>query len=163
MSYDFLHSSCNFRKILKGHQIIGELRLTNRCNHLCTWIERSPDHWWVTTCKTPCTYFDCNWKVTRSLVSYDWATNFLASHPNWKVTRSLVSYDNGVWAIRHGFILKGHQIIGELRLATTIARADNWNWKVTRSLVSYDWTTNFLASAPILKGHQIIGELRQSC
>ena len=82
-------------KGLKGHQIIGELRLKTNSLQLPSAIERSPDHWWVTT----------------------W--------PNFST--------------QNRFLLKGHQIIGELRLFIN------------------------LCTTPIntLKGHQIIGELRQ--
>ena len=57
-------------------------------------IERSPDHWWVTT-ESKFTEADCipDWKVTRSLVSYDWwEWSFNWQICDWKVTRSLMSY-----------------------------------------------------------------------
>ena len=152
-------------KKLKGHQIIGELRHLNRYLIALPWIERSPDHWWVTTRLMPKKLIELHWKVTRSLVSYDsprcmddcFATlkghqiigelrqNFVKEKVkgiNWKVTRSLVSYD-----------LK------------TLLILPMWNnWKVTRSLVSYDRNEVPVVENIVLKGHQIIGELRQlSC
>ena len=84
--------------------------------------------------------YENHWRVTRSLVSYD---IYLGTTPpdafNWRVTRSLVSYDlSGLeglqdfeiegspdhWWVTTTLIvwietplgLKGHQIIGELRL-----------------------------------------------
>ena len=128
----------------------------------CATIERSPDHWWVTTCRPwilSKTSFD--WKVTRSLVSYDRNNIRQIRHrSHWKVTRSLVSYDLSihVWlkvAILKGhqiigelrltqgsysnvLLLKGHQIIGELRLTWCLSIRHQSDWKVTRSLVSYD-------------------------
>ena len=102
---------------------------------------------------------------------------------DWKVTRSLVSYDLG-WSTSDSVtILKGHQIIGELRLDTSHLDMSPLNWKVTRSLVSYDQATGntqwfrlywkvtrslvsydkihcISAKMQRLKGHQIIGELR---
>ena len=101
------------------------------------------------------------------------------------VTRSLVSYDPRSWAwCSNHAVLKGHQIIGELRLSCVLLSLFKYNWRVTRSLVSYDlreyrkvnrhhiegspdhwWVTTWLclysASDLWLKGHQIIGELRQ--
>ena len=82
-------------------------------------IERSPDHWWVTT--PYCSYnFCCTierspdhwWVTTAGLFSS------LSENKNWKVTRSLVSYDSflAVASISDSK-LKGHQIIGELRPA----------------------------------------------
>ena len=104
---------------LKGHQIIGELRLRQTSKHPYGLIERSPDHWWVTTVILKRLSIGIHWKVTRSLVSYDIDRIF---KDNW-------------------CILKGHQIIGELRL---------------RALLTW-------LSPLILKGHQIIGELRLLC
>mgnify|MGYP006952325261 CR=1 FL=1 len=103
-------------------------------------IERSPDHWWVTTLRLPSVVLPLNWKVTRSLVSYD---------------------DSDTTFAKVG-LLKGHQIIGELRLWATSFLPSADNWKVTRSLVSYDQTLKPELSFLWLKGHQIIGELRPS-
>ena len=110
---------CSYKPLpLKGHQIIGELR-PSRCAKTCDTqlIERSPDHWWVTT------VFN---------MRYIW-------YPNWKVTRSLVSYDPAAPAIPNSLRLKGHQIIGELRQIIAINHTVPYYWKVTRSLVSYDY------------------------
>ena len=81
---------------LKGHQIIGELRpYPIAIEDSWVIIERSPDHWWVTT------------------EGYHLFFCFMS--------------------------LKGHQIIGELRPALSASSwIDQRNWKVTRSLVSYD-------------------------
>ena len=58
---------------------------------------------------------------------------------DWKVTRSLVSYDielkNEQEELQR---LKGHQIIGELRHKNNAYHKYDRHWKVTRSLVSYD-------------------------
>ena len=140
MSYD---SSLNRNTVilkLKGHQIIGELRLEYKFTLWGVKIERSPDHWWVTTMAIKPAIRYWNWKVTRSLVSYDVRVlhrNYLVL--DWKVTRSLVSYD---WSFTFSSIsktkLKGHQIIGELRLSLITLTDFFSHWKVTRSLVSYD-------------------------
>ena len=82
-------------------------------------IERSPDHWWVTTSSEVCSRI----------------------HSNWKVTRSLVSYDLLLFFVLFFLLLKGHQIIGELRLLCSGSRFPSGDWKVTRSLVSYDSTS----------------------
>ena len=146
---------------LKGHQIIGELRLHWSWLHTsfqywrvtrslvsydithswgcCCCIEGSPDHWWVTTI----------------------AICFKLDADDWRVTRSLVSYDESIWASNFLPSLKGHQIIGELRLSfqhqlkkTRVIEGspDHW-WVTTLSLSCFD--SHFK-----LKGHQIIGELR---
>ena len=163
--------------ILKGHQIIGELRLTTLINN--------QSHW--------------NWRVTRSLVSYDVAIAIIANPMfYWRVTRSLVSYDLSKESINFlASLLKGHQIIGELRLlfvffwimywliegspdhwwVTTIhehnsfrkiieGSPDHWwvttywlnslsyinNWRVTRSLVSYDGFKTFKHNVTQIEG-----------
>ena len=149
---------------LKGHQIIGELRLVLTHRH------KGGAHW----------------RVTRSLVSYD---NLCYCNPSnhyyWRVTRSLVSYDFPYFyhTIRSPqlkghqiigelrpvclfpflkvLVLKGHQIIGELRLASFVWFTWFSNWRVTRSLVSYDVKSLSKPLPASLKGHQIIGELRQ--
>ena len=130
------------------------------CGHL--FIERSPDHWWVTTFLHKANTVRLNWKVTRSLVSYD--VKFFNINPvadYWRVTRSLVSYDVEKVEIHfYGIWLKGHQIIGELRRREYNNELRCLHWRVTRSLVSYDI---FLETSKLfikLKGHQIIGELR---
>ena len=103
---------------LKGHQIIGELR-----QGFCRWSKMAS-----------------NWKVTRSLVSYDMAKlavslySFIERSPDhwWVTTRALA-------ITRARAELKGHQIIGELRLCASINATISPHWKVTRSLVSYDF------------------------
>ena len=113
------------------------------------------------TCGWSCNSIVWYWRVTRSLVSYDFICYMMSCREDWRVTRSLVSYDCHKAQIK--FFL---------------------NWRVTRSLVSYDnillymllnplkiegspdhwWVTtyNYLLSGNKLKlkGHQIIGELR---
>ena len=127
---------------LKGHQIIGELRPIHAVFAASLmFIERSPDHWWVTTYRLLSKYYkqyierspdhwwvtttrrllhliiSLDWKVTRSLVSYDFVrSNCELLQLNWKVTRSLVSYDKSSACNKILLRLKGHQIIGELRL-----------------------------------------------
>ena len=83
------------RESLKGHQIIGELR------QLLTLLIPSYE----------------DWRVTRSLVSYDLSGleglqdfEIEGSPDHWWVTTTLI-----VW-IETPLGLKGHQIIGELRL-----------------------------------------------
>ena len=81
-------------------------------------IERSPDHWWVTTNASICAEAPKYWKVTRSLVSYDDSSTAAAVYPtDWKVTRSLVSYDQ----LRH------HR---QSRLLTIERSPDHW-WVTT--------------------------------
>ena len=110
-------------------------------------------------------WFSLNWKVTRSLVSYDFTvTIWRPAFKDWKVTRSLVSYDFSCVCSDYIIWLKGHQIIGELRLllkdcslpSALIERSpDHW-WVTTTPLCP-------LCPQDKLKGHQIIGELRRSC
>ena len=124
-------------------------------------IEGSPDHWWVTTTDYLLNLFA---KIEGS-PDHWWVTTQIGKAPslwrNWRVTRSLVSYDSGLeglqdfeliegspdhwWVTTSGLsltictsLLKGHQIIGELR---------------HRELIRIAWLNK-------LKGHQIIGELR---
>ena len=103
-----------------------------------------------------------NWRVTRSLVSYDCLFFDSCSFScNWRVTRSLVSYDlNLIETTFYLYKLKGHQIIGELRLRIVGWLLKTEYWRVTRSLVSYDTATTQNPTLCKLKGHQIIGELR---
>ena len=125
---------------LKGHQIIGELRL----------------------CFQQLSYSLPYWKVTRSLVSYD--VQYLFYHQSeseierspdhWWVTTLFLSFR------LCSAILKGHQIIGELRLSVLLSVLLIEDWKVTRSLVSYDSAEENPCNWAWLKGHQIIGELR---
>ena len=124
---------------MKGHQIIGELRQKGHTLQILHKIERSPDHWWVTTK----TMFNSRFPVTiERSPDHWWVTTghngvpFNLSH--WKVTRSLVSYDLAQKPAIPSSLLKGHQIIGELRLKPFG--------------LSGEWRQ--------LKGHQIIGELR---
>ena len=102
-----------------------------------------------------------DWKVTRSLVSYDWVKHPLAiAGKHWKVTRSLVSYDQRNAGAMHLLLLKGHQIIGELRPPFKVA-------KFRTKLKGHQIIGELRQIVPInysfgyqLKGHQIIGELR---
>ena len=79
---------------LKGHQIIGELRLRRANFGSMTSIERSPDHWWVTTMFSRTTIG--SYMIERS-------------PDHWWVTTVVVVL------LVVMMILKGHQIIGELR------------------------------------------------
>ena len=126
--------------ILKGHQIIGELRLfyfsmlelymdwkvtrslvsydaPQNCKQILSQIERSPDHWWVTT------------KADITTILFE---RIERSPDHWWVTTPAYLQDG------KQFQLKGHQIIGELRLKVFILSLHGL----------------------LLKGHQIIGELR---
>ena len=103
------------------------------------YIERSPDHWWVTTKQQHLSYKHLNWKVTRSLVSYDSRqSSSWYSMMYWKVTRSLVSYD----IYRKFFFNKS--LIERSPDHWWVTTTYTWliwfviDWKVTRSLVSYD-------------------------
>ena len=207
MSYDNYLPLSSESIWLKGHQIIGELRPSCSIHAVLADIEGSPDHWWVTTCVPYIPKLWFNWRVTRSLVSYDkFKKAWCSSSVNWRVTRSLVSYDiKGIpmdslfkiegspdhwWVttkltsyLQSPYRLKGHQIIGELRLTLLneffelvplkghqiigelrrLPLKSLWlhliegspdHWWVTTSI----WLINFLPAA--LKGHQIIGELR---
>ena len=103
-----------------------------------------------------------DWKVTRSLVSYDKfpliinKLNHIERSPDhWWVTTEF----DIVFSLSG--LLKGHQIIGELRQSKHSSRIVTNNWKVTRSLVSYDHlTSDQYDQIYLLKGHQITGELR---
>ena len=94
-------------------------------------------------------------------MSYDM---YMATNRNWiiywRVTRSLVSYDYIRCVKVPVSELKGHQIIGELRLHDLPLYDQLLHWRVTRSLVSYDLPDLSGLNVLILKGHQIIGELR---
>ena len=108
----------------------------------CSVIERSPDHWWVTT--TAAAIYptaSTNWKVTRSLVSYD-IYSFNRAAPTTRLKGHQIIGELRHLKLKSSFSfcwLKGHQIIGELRL-------------LKACLSSLERT---------LKGHQIIGELRR--
>ena len=102
--------------VLKGHQIIGELRqkATNLYEEVS--IEGSPDHWWVTTLTRSLTLAFLDWRVTRSLVSYDFFYSYSCiavtiewSPDHWWVTTKYWE----ILLVRP--TLKGHQIFGELR------------------------------------------------
>ena len=187
VSYDQSTLTKNPTLWLKGHQIIGELRppFSSESIWARNWkvtrslvsydeqgvsylehpyIERSPDHWWVTTPTNARDDSSIALKGHQIIGELRQTTNVVFfTKTNWKVTRSLVSYDfNSFRKSKHN-TLKGHQIIGELRLYwcclvlswPDIERSpDHW-WVTTAS--------SFLLSAPIsLKGHQIIGELRHN-
>ena len=169
---------------LKGHQIVGELRQYRYRANLKNGIEGSPDRWWVTSLLIPLICFVINWRVTRSLVSYVFFNNILlcliyieGSPDHWWVTSCLFPFFKVL------VLLKGHQIVGELRQYSHNPPLSSWNWRVTRSLVSYvffnnillcliyiegspdrwwvtSWITNCCHYLSRLKGHQIVGELR---
>ena len=126
---------------LKGHQIIGELRLNRMIIYIFFVIERSPDHWWVTTSISSVELKQGGyWKVTRSLVSYD--SQLQDMEQLFEIERSPDHW----WVTTNFFSLCSVFIY----------------WKVTRSLVSYDLLSFFSLCSVLLKGHQIIGELRPS-
>ena len=125
---------------LKGHQIIGELRLVDKAVSIAVEaIEGSPDHWWVTTEYQLLMILSIQLKGHQIIGELRRFNSFRKSkHNNWRVTRSLVSYDDSLTTLaKVGFIegspdhwwvttkrnslllfksrLKGHQIIGELR------------------------------------------------
>ena len=106
--------------VLKGHQIIGELRRLVSYQQLARNIERSPDHWWVTTI------------LHQSVLR---VYEIERSPDHWWVTT--LSHTT----LPKVGLLKGHQIIGELRLVGSFHYKMLTNWKVTRSLVSYDWVS----------------------
>ena len=131
---------CIYDLLLKGHQIIGELR-SSYWNLAITW-DRLKGHQIIGELRSSAISSSIgasNWKVTRSLVSYD--KDFPSSlwrEENWKVTRSLVSYDKRAAATTN---------------ARDIERSPD-HWWVTILL-------RHVVSVPLqLKGHQIIGELR---
>ena len=149
------------------------------------YIEGSPDHWWVTTSKaTLPTVGVLNWRVTRSLVSYD---NYPAIFDsNWVIEGSPDHW--WVTTLPCSSIMSSKYIEGSPDHWWVTTRRTSINlhfhyWRVTRSLVSYDynpiypqrcliiegspdhwWVTTPKSWVKIqiaaLKGHQIIGELR---
>ena len=171
---------------LKGHQIIGELRpFVLLFFILVCCIEGSPDHWWVTTVGYFLLFRSHDWRVTRSLVSYDnslsykeggkqiegspdhwWVTTSVPLHirellRNWRVTRSLVSYDRIdisilfiliYWRVTRSLVSYDNAEITSLIPLSIEGSPDHW-WVTTKQRVA------LLYSLP-LKGHQIIGELR---
>ena len=95
----------SYMKTLKGHQIVGELRPVY---NLCL-VEPPLD-----------------WRVTRSLVSYDNCLSFDIKEPTiegspdrWWVTTS------SVCNVMRWFKLKGHQIVGELRRYSRYPKASD--------------------------------------
>ena len=148
---------------LKGHQIIGELRRLREA------ALQKPANWRVTRSLVSYDLFIVvnvilipYWRVTRSLVSYDESMKRYEEALDWRVTRSLVSYDDGNTLEVRLLRLKGHQIIGELRQISIpiyifiFIEGSPDHWWVTTS-----WRKPCNAGIP-LKGHQIIGELRRT-
>ena len=118
MSYDTSEIRGDSQVRLKGHQIIGELRQVARSGATRT----------------------VDWKVTRSLVSYDYCNH---NNNNNKLKGHQIIGELRLYPLQQllsNQLLKGHQIIGELRL--------------TKRSMSF--------ALHILKGHQIIGELRRT-
>ena len=125
---------------LKGHQIIGELR---RCTDCCNVKLKLKGHqiigelWHLCLVEPPLVHTLKGHQIIGELRLsgfYD-----CVSAKDWRVTRSLVSYDNNELFFIIGGKLKGHQIIGELRRSKIMKGAKApFNWRVTRSLVSYD-------------------------
>ena len=140
MSYDFVRVPFPIIfPILKGHQIIGELRpRCKRYSYGYLIIEGSPDHWWVTTVILHTPLLSNTLKGHQIIGELRLFYLLMIRMVNWRVTRSLVSYDGIVSYKLKLELLKGHQIIGELRL----------HWFRCGLIISK------------LKGHQIIGELR---
>ena len=87
-------TSMRLMLLLKGHQIIGELRHTYINFHKISSIEGSPDHWWVTASIGTCLK----------------STSKLKGHQIIGELRLIKD-----WLIEWVLQLKGHQIIGELR------------------------------------------------
>ena len=140
MSYVFENQVNETKKELKGHQIIGELRLimSERLQYNLQ-IEGSPDHWWVTS----------ELKASYSLLPYRLKGHQIIGElrpvsnkvrwylpRDWRVTRSLVSY------VTLSTVSEGRLYIE--------GSPDHWwvtseqqyillppHWRVTRSLVSY--------------------------
>ena len=142
MSYDWLKvaiQTCCYWKVtrsLVSYDLLGAFQFGINL------IERSPDHWWVTT----------NYLEVLSSFS-----SLLKGH---QIIGELRLHLIEQPPLRR--LLKGHQIIGELRLLLSYYATSTSNWKVTRSLVSYDFVSILELTIVIkLKGHQIIGELRQ--
>ena len=149
---------------LKGHQIIGELRpLMGYLLNSSLEIEGSPDHWWVTTSLIDFEHRFCSiegspdhwWVTTQQHQQYPTHV-ILKGHQIIGELRLL--FKEGISIVLS--ILKGHQIIGELRHNTMSDSSDSIDWRVTRSLVSYDIFKMIFDRNILLKGHQIIGELR---
>ena len=172
---------------LKGHQIIGELRLIICCQIAHCLIERSPDHWWVTTCSFAAEENPLRLKghqiigeLRPSSMQKD-TFQWLKGHqiigelrPFKLSLQTLPTVLKGHQIIgelrpRKNLLslarvrLKGHQIIGELRPGRYDLMLGAGYWKVTRSLVSYDRKSHVIELGAQLKGHQIIGELRHCC
>ena len=129
--------------------------------------------------------FDLDWKVTRSLVSYALDSKFFNScssierspdhwwvtplHPTTTVLQNLLKGHQIIGELRPSVKaevsadkqLKGHQIIGELRL-TTSGSPFSPCWLKGHQIIGElrPWTSRGTANLTILKGHQIIGELR---
>ena len=126
-----------------------------------TYIERSPDHWWVTTLNLMLLKY---WMILKGhqiigelrhcSISFVMTRLIERSPDHWWVTTV------GLVVVVTVAVLKGHQIIGELRPSIRFVRVSTIHWKVTRSLVSYDLMLNDCIPVFKLKGHQIIGELR---
>ena len=163
MSYDRprLHSPLSPKDWKVTRSLVSYDLLSFQNIHLQE-IERSPDHWWVTTnhryliskqgklkghqiigelrhsccCVSSSCYKLKGHQIIGELRLFPFL--YLEDFPHWKVTRSLVSYDS---------------IVEYLPQSVS-------NWKVTRSLVSYDFYALFKRIRWKLKGHQIIGELR---
>ena len=75
----------------------------------CLYIERSPDHWWVTTCAVMP-------KRHQALIE--------RSPDHWWVTTNRVIFFKAL------LLLKGHQIIGELRQMQLYMMQQALHWKV---------------------------------
>ena len=176
----------DLRNLLKGHQIIGELRLITICSYgsASDWkvtrslvsydttafeavaratIERSPDHWWVTTETIRTQQLQYKLKGHQIIGELrPLMTHYIhLQELDWKVTRSLVSYDLFVCASINATIIERSP---DHWWVTTYFPSSfrSWkDWKVTRSLVSYDFNRFFSKLNSKLKGHQIIGELRR--
>ena len=125
---------------LKGHQIIGELRPFNNPSKGTPF--RLKGHQIIGELRPV-------WK------------DALRNYINWRVTRSLVSYDQKPAIPNSLKELKGHQIIGELRLIGLRLKL------ILKTLKGHqiigELRPNCSCSITYslkLKGHQIIGELR---
>ena len=150
---------------LKGHQIIGELRLGAKLLKEYGVIERSPDHWWVTTTGTSLVSRVRKLKGHQIIgeLRHSFAKLFKSfiiierSPDHWWVTTARDDKDTAAAVIERS---PDHWWVTTNTICLMLIL--HQYWKVTRSLVSYDMVDRTQMNYMKLKGHQIIGELRRS-
>ena len=139
VSYDLRCGVLNLLRSLKGHQIIGELRPELSVSLHWHPIERSPDHWWVTT-SPPASSMDFSilkgHQIIGELRRIPYCSHNLGTY--WKVTRSLVSYDYTLLQSQPWHLIERSPDHWWVTTKIFIQTRCSHNWKVTRSLVSYD-------------------------